>query len=102
MGLSLHNAIAVIEGYIGKKTPFIRTPKFNLTDKQEDSWKKNIYRAKRLNLVTIIEAFLVLYFGFGLLLGFHYKDYGLFLFHGMLFFGYGNIVFYSIKHAKFG
>lgn len=102
MGLSLHNAIAVIEGYIGKKTPFIRTPKFNLTDKQEDSWKKNIYRAKQLNLVTIIEAFLVLYFAFGLFLGFHYKDYGLFLFHGMLFFGYGNIVFYSIKHAKFG
>jgi hypothetical protein len=27
MGMSLHNALAVIEGYSGKKTPFIRTPK---------------------------------------------------------------------------
>ena len=32
MGLSLHNAMAVLEGYIGKKSAFIRTPKFNLSN----------------------------------------------------------------------
>ncbi len=101
MGLSLHNAIAVIEGYVGKKTPFVRTPKFNLTNEQEDSWKKNIYRAKKINPLTIIEALLALYFATGIILGIHYDDYGLMLFHGMLVFGYTNIVFYSIKHAKF-
>ncbi len=101
MGLSLHNAIAVVEGYIGKKTPFIRTPKFNLTNDQEESWKKNIYRAKKINPMTIIEALLALYFTIGIILGIYYNDYGLMLFHGMLVFGYTNIVFYSIKHAKF-
>ena len=30
MGLSWHNSLAVVEGYIGKKTPFVRTPKFAL------------------------------------------------------------------------
>jgi cellulose synthase/poly-beta-1,6-N-acetylglucosamine synthase-like glycosyltransferase len=42
MGLSLHNAIAVIEGYMGKKSPFIRTPKFNLLE-SKDTWQKNKY-----------------------------------------------------------
>src|SRR5690606_2230728 len=32
MGMSIHNAKAVLEGYLGIKTPFIRTPKFNLTN----------------------------------------------------------------------
>ncbi|MCP4522422.1 MAG: glycosyltransferase [Cytophagales bacterium] len=101
MGLSLHNAIAVIEGYIGKKTPFVRTPKFNLTDAQEESWKKNIYRAKQINPLTLVEGFFTLYFLAGIALGIHYADYGLMLFHVMLTFGYANIVFYTIKHAKF-
>jgi hypothetical protein len=30
MGLSLHNSIAVLQGFWGKKTPFVRTPKFNI------------------------------------------------------------------------
>ncbi len=29
MGLCLHNSIAVFEGFLGKKSDFIRTPKFN-------------------------------------------------------------------------
>ena len=34
LGLSVHNAVAVFEGLIGKKTPFVRTPKFNITGKK--------------------------------------------------------------------
>ena len=28
IGFSIHNSVAVIEGHLGKKSPFIRTPKF--------------------------------------------------------------------------
>jgi cellulose synthase/poly-beta-1,6-N-acetylglucosamine synthase-like glycosyltransferase len=42
MGLSFHNAIAVMEGYMGKKSPFVRTPKFNII-KNKDVWEKNKY-----------------------------------------------------------
>jgi hypothetical protein len=35
MGLSLHNSIAVFEGYIGKRTPFVGTPKFNIKSKAD-------------------------------------------------------------------
>src|SRR5690606_37074111 len=30
MGFSLHNTVAIIEGHLGKKSEFIRTPKFNI------------------------------------------------------------------------
>ena len=42
MGFSLHNSIGVLEGHFGKKSEFIRTPKFNV-QKLKGSWKKNKY-----------------------------------------------------------
>lgn len=100
MGLSLHNSIAVIEGYLGIKTPFIRTPKFNLM-KNSDKWRSNKYRAKSISWLTIFEGLLSLYFLAGIILGFLYNDYGLLAFHFMLFFGFGIVFVYSVKHAKF-
>src|SRR5690606_19099246 len=35
MGLSLSNSVAVIEGYMGIKSSFVRTPKFNVAKKTE-------------------------------------------------------------------
>lgn len=100
MGLSLHNAIAVIEGYMGKKTPFIRTPKFNITDKK-DKWIKNVYLSKKLHPVTFFEGLLILYFLFGIGLGVVYNDFGLLPFHAMLVIGYSFVFFFSVKHARF-
>ena len=99
MGLALHNSIAVFEGYIGKKSPFIRTPKFNISKKKK-SWKKNIYRIKKINTLTWIELVLCLYFLFGIGLGFYLNNFGMLLFHTMLTFGYGTVVYYSFNHAK--
>src|SRR5690606_29587115 len=65
MGFSLHNSIAVIEGHIGKRSEFIRTPKFNISS-IKDSWKGNKYLRKKLSLNVIIEGLLMLYFAFGL------------------------------------
>ncbi len=100
MGLSLHNGIAVIEGYLGKKSPFIRTPKFNIKEKG-DSWKENIYKAKNIGWLTILEGVLTLYFGFGIWLGVHYHDYYLVAFHIMLMMGFATVFYFSIKHARY-
>ena len=53
MGLSLHNGLAVLEGLIGRKTPFVRTPKFNLA--KGESWERNSYITTRINWLTIIK-----------------------------------------------
>lgn len=95
MGLSLHNAIAVIEGYIGRKTPFIRTPKFNI-QKSDDSWKENKYLSKKFNLLTIAEGLLALYFSYGIYQAFKMNDFGLLPFHLMLTFGFGTVFYYSV------
>ena len=99
MGLSLHNALAVLEGYIGKKTPFIRTPKFDLTDDKTKRWNSNHYLKKGLSLLTFLEFLLAIYFLGGIFLGFQYQDYGLMPFHFLLFLGFAYVSIFSFTHA---
>lgn len=96
MGLSLHNAIAVAEGYLGIKTPFIRTPKFNIKAKT-DKWQGNIYLKKAFSPVTFFEGLLTFYFIFGIASGVLLHNYGLILFHLMLAVGFGSVFFLSLK-----
>lgn len=100
MGLSFHNSVAVIEGYLGKKSPFIRTPKFNVTS-TNDKWKSNAYLVSKISLITIFEGILTLYFLVGLLSAFYLMDFALFPFHILLFFGFGIVFIKSIQHTKF-
>ncbi|NJX15384.1 cellulose synthase family protein [Tamlana crocina] len=99
MGFSLHNSIAVIEGHMGKKSEFVRTPKFNLS-KYKDNWKNNKYLKKNLSVHLIFEGLLMLYFGFGMysafIVGNQGGDFGLFPFHLMLFAGFGYVFFKSL------
>jgi cellulose synthase/poly-beta-1,6-N-acetylglucosamine synthase-like glycosyltransferase len=99
MGFSLHNSIAVLEGHLGKKSEFIRTPKFNI-DSIKDSWKKNKYIKKSISAHVIFEGILMLYFAFGMysafIVGDQGGDFGLFPFHLMLFLGFGYVFIKSI------
>ena len=99
MGFSLHNSIAVLEGHFGKKSDFIRTPKFNIKTLQ-DSWRKNKYITKKPSINILVEGVLTLYFAFGMysafMVGDTGGDFGLFPFHLMLFFGFGYVFYTSI------
>lgn len=99
MGLSLHNSIAVLEGFLGKKTPFIRTPKFNIRS-VHDSWQHSLYAVKNITLLTLMEGLLCLYFLFGVFLDFKLHSYGTLPFHVMLSLGFGLVFYYSIKHSQ--
>jgi cellulose synthase/poly-beta-1,6-N-acetylglucosamine synthase-like glycosyltransferase len=100
MGFSLHNSIAVIEGHLGKRSDFIRTPKFNINT-LTDSWKGNKYLKKNISLNVIFEGILMLYFAFGMysafIVGDQGGDFGLFPFHLMLFLGFGYVFFKSLS-----
>ena len=99
MGFSLHNTIAVLEGHIGKKSEFVRTPKFNIKS-LKDSWKNNKYIRKKPSTNVIIEGMLTIYFAFGMysafVVGDQGGDFGLFPFHLMLFIGFGYVFFKSV------
>ena len=99
MGFSLHNSIAVLEGHFGKKSEFIRTPKFNIGGLKE-GWKGNKYLTKNISPNVIVEGVLMLYFAFGMysafIVGDQGGDFGLFPFHLMLCVGFGFVFFKSL------
>ena len=100
MGFSLHNSIAVLEGHFGKRSDFVRTPKFNI-NAFSDGWKKNKYLKKNVSVNVIFEGLLMLYFAFGMysafIVGDQGGDFGLFPFHLMLFLGFGFVFFKSLS-----
>jgi cellulose synthase/poly-beta-1,6-N-acetylglucosamine synthase-like glycosyltransferase len=99
MGLSLYNAIAVIEGYRGKASAFVRTPKYGINGEQK-TFQKASYVAKRISWVTIAEGVLALVFATSVVAGLITDNTAFVLFHSMLAFGFGTICYYSIKHLN--
>jgi len=101
MSLGINNSLAVIEGVFGRKSPFIRTPKHNITTKENR--KKKLPPATRFSIANILEGLLAIYFALAIYLGIYLGDYGLIIFHLFLFLGYGITTWTSIKeyiHAK--
>lgn len=95
MGMSLHNSIAVLEGYRGIKSSFVRTPKFNIASGNKD-WKTNKYVEKKINLVTLLEGLLSLVFFSAVTFGIAKGEYGLVPFHLMLAIGFGLVFLFTI------
>jgi cellulose synthase/poly-beta-1,6-N-acetylglucosamine synthase-like glycosyltransferase len=89
MGLSFHNSVAVIEGYLGIKSSFVRTPKYNIIGckrKPATGEQKN-----PISNTVIIEGLLTLLFCAALVMGFQLEEYSFFLFHLMLTLGFGAV-----------
>ena len=98
MALSLSNAVAVIEGYLGIKSSFVRTPKFNVSKKNE--FQGNKYDKKSLSIINVVEGLLMVVFGFTAINRTLYGDLGMVPFHLMLTIGYGVIFFSTLKERK--
>lgn len=101
MGLALHNTVAVIEGYRGKKSPFVRTPKFNINS-IKDKISSSKYINGKINWITIGEGLLALYFLFAVVAAFYIQNTTFVVFHLLLTIGYGAIFFFSVKHLRYG
>lgn len=100
MGLSLHNTIAVIQGWLGKSSSFVRTPKFNIKGLQ-DSFKSHKYLATKITWTTFFEGILTLYFLGAVYYGYQEQHMQFFLLHILLVIGYGTIFYYSLRHLRF-
>jgi cellulose synthase/poly-beta-1,6-N-acetylglucosamine synthase-like glycosyltransferase len=99
MGLSFHNAVATIEGYLGVKSPFIRTPKYNLRD-IKDNWRtRSAYLSRSLAPVTVIEGLLGIYFWGAIAGSIWVGAYGMIPYHTLLAFGFSTVFYFSLRHA---
>lgn len=99
MGLSFHNSIAVIQGFRGRKSSFVRTPKFSIV-KTSGSFENNRYVIQKIDWKTWIEMLILGYFIFAIGLAFSIEYYSFLLFHSLLFLGFGINFFYSMRHLN--
>lgn len=100
MGLSFHNSLAVIQGYWGKKTAFVRTPKFGIKNISDQYIKKKYFKTS-ISSITIIEGLLFLYFSYSLYYGLNTGQYYFAPMHLLLAIGYGLIFYFSVKNYRF-
>ena len=96
MGLALHNARAVILGWLGQRTPFVRTPKAGTGGQA----RRRRYRTGGVGALVLLEGVLALYFAFGLAAGLYFNDFGLLPFHTLLTIGFSAICYYSVRDDK--
>ena len=95
MGLSLHNARAVVLGLRRRPSAFVRTPKLG-----QGAAPGRRYRTGHLDGLTLLEGLLTAYFLFGLGAGAYFGDFGLFPFHLLLAVGFGLVFYYSVRHNR--
>lgn len=100
MGLALNNTVAVMEGYFGIKSSFVRTPKFNVSNKKD--FTGNVYDKKKLSILNIAEFILFGLFTYTTINRAIYGDLGMVPFHAMLATGYGAVFFYSVMEIRTG
>lgn len=99
LGMSFHNAIAIVEGYLGFKSPFVRTPKLNVV-KQAPNWTQSaVYLSRRMNLYSYIEGLLAIYFMAAAAIGLSIGQYELVILHLQFGLGFVLMFIFSVTNA---
>lgn len=97
MGIGFYVSIGVLQGFLGLKSDFVRTPKFNVINRMNPSI--NVYVKSKLKLVNFIEIAIVFYSVFGMFYSFTNSNYSMMVFLVMIFAGSSYSIVNSIKHA---
>lgn len=97
IGLSVYNAQAAIEGFLGKRTPFLRTPKYNLSAGQSQAVRRRRYRSAFTNSTTF-ELVLGVYTAAAFLYALYVGEWGALPFLLLFATGYLLVGGYSIAH----
>ncbi len=99
MGLAVNNTRAVILALLGRKTEFVRTPKYGV-EGEHGEWKTKKYVASRVEWVAFVELGLALYMFAGMMLSVYYLELAAIPFQSMFFIGFLFVGMLSIKHSK--
>ena len=86
IGLTLPGSKAVLEGIVGLKSPFVRTPKYSVEGNKGD-WASKKYRCK-VGLVTVLEISFGVYFTLANIYAWQLGIYGVMPFLMLFQFGY--------------
>ena len=99
MGIALFVSGGVIKGFIGVKSEFVRTPKFNVVKRK--SSLKNTYSIPKINFVFFVESALLLYAFFGLYYSIINGFFSMVFFLLLIVIGAGYSSLHTFKNAFF-
>lgn len=97
MGISLYNSLGVIQGFLGIKTSFVRTPKFNIVGHADDLIGKS-YIQMKVSSITFLELLAVIYFSYSTYYTAVTGNYIALPFVVMMTFGLLSVLFFSTIH----
>lgn len=98
MGFAVNNTRAVLEGLFRKKSEFVRTPKYNISNKK-DSWTDKSYAPVKISSTVVIEIILAVYCLFGVASSIYFLEIAAVPFQLLFFLGFTFVAFMSLKHA---
>lgn len=98
-GIAVNNSKAVLEAFIGRKSEFVRTPKFAVTSKG-DNWRSRKSYISSKEITALIEITLGLLFCLQTLYAIYKGYYGWIPFLLIIQFGFLYTGFLSIMHSK--
>src|SRR5687767_4518692 len=101
IGLAFSNARAVLEALLGIKSEFVRTPKYQVENSNDETWKKKKYKRKR-GLLPLLELGFSFYFLVAILYAGHFRMWGTIPFLLLFFIGFGYMGVMSILQASGG
>ena len=89
IGLAVRNALAVIEAILGKKSEFVRTPKYRVeaSGKNRNAWIKKSYK-KSAGLMPYLEIALGIYFAGAVIYSIQIENYATVPFFILFIWGY--------------
>jgi hypothetical protein len=100
MGFAVNNTKAVFEALTGKKSAFLRTPKYKIVG-ADGEWKKKKYVQKKIGGAVFMELFFTLYFIVGISISVFYLEIAAIPFQLLFLAGFGTVGAFSFKTLKF-
>jgi cellulose synthase/poly-beta-1,6-N-acetylglucosamine synthase-like glycosyltransferase len=98
-GMSVNNTIAVFDALFGKKSEFLRTPKYGII-KNSDDWRDKAYNLP-VTQTTLLEIFFGVYGLFGILISFFTNNPIFAPIIGIQTVGFFYIAYLSLSHSRF-
>lgn len=98
-GLAVNNSRAVLEALIGRRTDFVRTPKYNIVTRA-DKWSGSRYRRLGTSGAAIVELIIAMYFVAGIAMAIHFEEFALIPFQLLFLIGFAATGLLSLRHAR--
>jgi len=99
MGLAVNNSRAVFEGLMNRKSEFVRTPKFQVINKNDSIESNKYFKKTKVESSAFIELILALYCFIGVGASVYFGELAAIPFQLMFFFGFATVSGLSFKHS---